>query len=124
MTRAAKPRTDPPITSPGWRAWAGLFGGAVGWALHHQVGSTSNFARCPIADGRLDLVVGLASLMIVLLSGWLSWTAWRRGGGETLASHEADGRFLPAVSIMAAGLFALTIVTQMVAGLIVPACWR
>jgi TRAP-type C4-dicarboxylate transport system permease small subunit len=115
---------DPPITSPRWRAWAGLFGGAAGWALHHQIGSTSNFARCPFADGRLDLAVGVLALAIVLASGWLSWTAWRGAGGRATDSQEAAGRFVPAVSMMAAGLFLLTILTQMIAGLIVPACWR
>lgn len=117
-------RPSPPITSPRWRAWAGLFGGAAGWALHHQVGSTSNFARCPTADGWLDTGVGLLACVIVVASGWLSWNAWRRGGGTGAASHEADGRFLPAVSMMAAALFLLAVLTQMTAGLIIPACWR
>lgn len=124
MTQGSEPGEDPPITSPRWRAWAGLFGGAAGWALHHQVGSASNFARCTVADGRLALATGLLAAAIVLVSGWLSWTVWRRGGGGYSTSDEAAGRFLSAVSLMAAALFLLTILTQVVAGLIVPACWR
>jgi hypothetical protein len=124
VTQDSESREDPPITSPRWRAWAGLFGGAAGWALHHQVGSASNFARCTVADGRLDLATGLLAAAIVVVSGWLSWAAWRSGGGRSPTSHEAAGRFLPAVSLMAAALFLLTILTQVVAGLIVPACWR
>jgi hypothetical protein len=124
VTQGSEPHEDPPITSPRWRAWAGLFGGAAGWALHHQVGSTSNFARCTVADGRLVLAVGVLAAAIVLVGGWLSWTAWRRGGGKPSTSHETAGRFLPAVSLMAAALFLLTILTQVVAGVIVPACWR
>jgi hypothetical protein len=117
-------RPSPPILSPPWRAWAGLFGGAGGWALHHQLGSTSNFARCPAADGGLDFAVGLVACLFVLISGWLSWTAWRRAGGATDAAEESAGRFVPAISLMAAALFLLTILVQMAAGLIVPACWR
>jgi hypothetical protein len=124
VTRRPDLPEDPPITSPGWRAWAGLFGGAAVWALHHQLGSAGNFARCSIADARVDLTVGALAMALVALSGWLSWTAWRKAGGREDASHEPAGRLLAAVSMMASALFMLAIITQMIAGLIVPACWR
>lgn len=113
-----------PIPSPSWRAWAGLFGGAIGWALHHQVVSSGNFARCPTMNGLADLGVGLVSMLIIAAGAFLSWTAWRRASGAPETSHEAVGRFVPALSLMAAGLFALTVAVQVGAGLIVPACWR
>jgi hypothetical protein len=84
-------RTDPPITSPPWRAWAGLFGGFAGWALHHQIGSSSNFARCSTANGWLVIAVGLVACLIIVASGALSWTAWRRGGGEATAATRRPG---------------------------------
>jgi hypothetical protein len=124
VTRVPSSRTDPPITSPPWRAWAGLFGGFAGWALHHQIGSSSNFARCSTANGWLVIAVGLVACLIIVASGALSWTAWRGGGGAGDSSHEAAGRFVPAVSLMAAALFLLTVLVQMTAALIVPACWR
>jgi len=113
-----------PIPSPSWRAWAGLFAGAVGWALHHQTVSTGNFARCPTMNGWADLAMGLVSMAIILAGGLLSWTAWRRAGGTPETSQEASGRFAPALSLMAAALFLLTVIVQVGAGLIVPACWR
>jgi hypothetical protein len=116
--------SQPPITSPSWRAWAGLVGGAAGWFLHHQTISTGNFAQCPTMNGWADLGIGLVSMVIIVVGGGLSWTAWRRGGGAFEASHEANGRFVPALSLMAAALFLLTVAVQVIAGLIVPACWR
>jgi len=113
-----------PITSPSWRAWAGLVAGPVGWSLHHQIVSNGNFAQCPRMNGLADLGLGLAALLIILAGGFLSWTAWRRAAGDLETSHEADGRFIPALSLMAAGLFLLTVIVQIGAGLIVPACWR
>jgi hypothetical protein len=116
--------SPPPVTSPSWRAWAGLAGGAAGWFLHHQSVSTGNFARCPTMNGWADLGFGLVSMLIIVAGGVLSWTAWRRGGGELEVSHEPNGRFIPALSLMAAALFLLTVAVQVAAGLIVPACWR
>jgi hypothetical protein len=124
VTRAQSPREDPPITAPRWPAWGGLFGGFGGWALHHQIGSSGNFARCSTANGGLVIAVGLAACAIIIVSGALSWTAWRRAGGEASSSHEAAGRLVPAVSLTAAALFLLTVLVQMTAALIVPACWR
>jgi len=113
-----------PVASPSWRAWAGLVAGAVGWGLHHQSVSNGNFAQCPRMNGLADLGIGLVAALIIVVGGALSWTAWRRAGGSPAASHEADGRFIPALSLMAAALFLLTVLVQIGAGLIVPACWR
>ncbi|MBO9560264.1 MAG: hypothetical protein J7515_16970 [Caulobacter sp.] len=113
-----------PIASPSWRAWAGLWAGAIGWSLHHQTMSNGNFARCPTMNGLTDLGVGTVAIVIILAGGFLSWTAWRRASGGPETSHEASGRFIPALSLMAAGLFLLTVLVQIGAGLIVPACWR
>lgn len=113
-----------PLTSPTWRAWAGLVGGAIGWTLHHQIVSNGNFAQCPKVNGVADLAVGLVSIAIILIGGFLSWTAWRRASGALQTSHEPDGRFIPALSLMGAGLTLLTVLVQIGAGLIVPACWR
>jgi hypothetical protein len=124
VTRDQPSQDDPPITSPSWRAWAGLFGGFAGWAFHHQVGSSGNFARCSTANGWLAIAIGLVACVIIVASGALSWTAWRRSGGGGASSHEAAGRFVPAISLMAAALFLLTVLVQMTAALIVPACWR
>lgn len=114
----------PPLITAGWRAWAGLFLGAAGWALHHQSGSNGNFSRCMAWNGWADAGMGLVEALVVLTGGWLSWTAWRRAGGEPETGHEASGRFVPAISLMAAALFLLTILIQMAAGLILPSCWR
>lgn len=75
-------------------------------------------------NGVADLALGLVSIAIILTGGFLSWTAWRRASGGPETSHEPDGRFIPALSLMGAGLTLLTVIVQIVAGLIVPTCWR
>lgn len=113
-----------PIASPSWRAWAGLVAGPIGWALHHQAVSNGNFAQCPRMNGLADLALGLVAIAAIMAGGILSWTAWRQASGGLETSHEPAGRFIPALSLMAAGLFLLTVIVQIGAGLIVPACWR
>jgi hypothetical protein len=58
----------------------------VGWALHHQIGSSGNFARCSTANGWLVIAVGLVACLIIVTSGALSWTAWRRAAAKARAA--------------------------------------
>jgi len=110
--------------SPDWRSWAGLIVGPVAWALHHQGGSNFNYADCRAWDGTAVVLTGVLALAAVLGAGGLSLSAWRRGGGAAGASHDPPGRFVAGLSLMSAALFALTILIQMAAGLLVPACMR
>jgi hypothetical protein len=96
--------------------WSGAIAGALGWSLSHQVASNSIFDDCTASGGGLVLLAGAAALLLTILGGILSLTAWRGG-----AAGEA-GRFIGLLSAMLALLAGIAILLQSVAGLILPAC--
>ncbi|MGA0607171.1 hypothetical protein ACO2Q0_14350 [Phenylobacterium sp. VNQ135] len=115
--------TTPAPQSPRWPAWMGLVLGAVAWALHHQIGSNVTYADCKI--GLIAAVgAGVPALGLATLGTLISLRAWRRAGGAPHESQEAPARFIAALSVGAGALFVLTILVQLGAGLVVPACAR
>jgi hypothetical protein len=114
---------SPTHTPLRWRAWAGLVAAPLAWALHHQIGSDANFTDCDRGDGGVAIAVGLAALVLSLLGGALSLSAWRRAGQAEGPGLGSD-RFIAALSLLACALFSLTITVQIMAGVILPACFR
>lgn len=115
--------TTPAPQSPRWPAWMGLVLGGLAWALHHQIGSNVTYADCNL--GLIaTLAAGLVALAVAVLGTFISLRAWRRAGGAPHESQEAPARFVAALSVGGGALFALTILVQLGAGLVVPACAR
>ncbi|MDB5451933.1 MAG: hypothetical protein JWO33_511 [Caulobacteraceae bacterium] len=103
-----------------WRAWAGLVAAPAAWASHHQLGSDLNFSDCQSGDGGVAIAIGVAALAVAVTGGWLSWSAWRTSGGPA----DTPGRLVASLSLMASALFSMVIGIQMLAAVIVPACFR
>jgi hypothetical protein len=114
---------------------AGLVAGPGAWALSTQL----NYALAPIACRYTTLVVGLPAAALVCLAvagGILSWPAWQRhsqaprSGGAGMAAKiftEEDGRahkFVAALGVLSAALFALVIVMQGTSALVLNGCMR
>jgi hypothetical protein len=102
--------------------WAGLFLGALAWAVHHQAGSDAVYWDCrlggPLLTGGLGLVCGL----VAAGGGLASWMS-RQAPPSAHGRPETRG-FAAMVSVMGAGVFLLAIVTQALAGFIIPGCQR
>jgi hypothetical protein len=114
-----------PVNLPGWRGWAGLVAAPSAWALHHQAGSDLNYFDCRGGgDTTVLLLIGLAALAIAVVGTWLSFAAWRAAGGGPDHRSELSARFIPALGVMAGGLFSLTILVQIGAVVVLPACFR
>ncbi|MDB5423612.1 MAG: hypothetical protein JWQ29_1028 [Phenylobacterium sp.] len=110
-------------TSARLRAVAGLIAAPAAWAVHHQLGADLNFADCHRGDGAVAMAVGAAALAVALVGGFLSWPVWRdRGGLE--GPPGAANRFIAALSLLTSGLFSLTIAVQIMAAIVLPACFR
>jgi hypothetical protein len=98
--------------------WAGLLGGGFGWFLTQQVGSNQIFDNCGSADPLFVLFIGLAGLVMAGGGAWLALPVWRGPG----AAHGAR-RFIAITGIGMAALFALAIILQTAASLIIPRCF-
>jgi hypothetical protein len=106
-----------------WRTWAGLATPPCAWLVHHQVGSELNFADCGIGNGVLALAVGVIACGLSLLGLAWSFAAWRSAGrADTVRNPVAQ--FMAALGLLLGGLLTLTILMQIAASLIVPACFR
>ena len=105
-------------------SWGGLLAGPTAWAVSTQ----HNYVLVPWPCAHSMRIVpalsfGLAA--IALLGGVLSWRAGRMGGAAFKPEREAGTeRFVARLGMLAAGLFALVILMQGSAGLIIDGCSR
>jgi hypothetical protein len=103
-------------------SWAGLFAAPIAWAISTQL----NYMLAPWGCEHHLQLVPLAALVLAILaifSGVLSWRAFRSGGAalERERSLRAE-RFVAMIGLLAAALFALVIVMQGAAALVLTGC--
>jgi hypothetical protein len=108
------------LATSSFAPWTGVFAGAFAWFAHHQLGSDGNQWDCARAGGPWVIGVGLACALLAAGGGWVSWLA-RTPQGDPAAPTRAFGRI---VGMLAAATFLLTIGFQVLAGVIVPGCFR
>src|SRR3954453_3189008 len=105
-------------------SWDGLLLGPAAWAVSTQL----NYALVPwqCAQGiAITPFIAMTLALLSLLGGALSWRA-RHQGSASLKPKRAPhtGTFVPTLSLLAAVLFALVIVMQGAAALILYGCVR
>jgi hypothetical protein len=93
------------------------------WALHHQLGSNLAFAACEQSTPRTTLIVGVGALALIAWVGGIAWSAWRRKHDALGMSTEELDVFIPLLGWMAALLFGLTILVQLLANVLLPPCF-
>jgi hypothetical protein len=98
--------------------WSGLLGGAFGWFLTHQIGSTQSFDDCRNSGAVLITIIGIVGLLLAAGGGWVASLVWRDRGPSHGARH-----FIAATGGAASALFAIAIVLQTSAALIIPRCF-
>jgi hypothetical protein len=105
---------------------AGLYAGPAAWFISTQ----GNYALVPwVCASKVPAIPLLAAalLMLSLFGGFLSWRAFASAGPVPHADATGTGRphrFVAAVGIMMAVLFALVIAVQGVAGVVFNGCER
>lgn len=114
--------------SPVWlrrMSWAGLWLGAASWAISLQ----TNYALAPIVcDGRVLIVTTIAGALalVSLTGGMMSLRAARMPASAEW--HDVPGglprQFIAWVGAGSGVLFALAILNQLIASLIVNGCFR
>ncbi|MGX9179859.1 hypothetical protein [Mesorhizobium sp. BHbdii] len=105
-------------------SWGGLLSGPLAWAVSTQL----NYALVPWQCKHQVPVVLPVALLLALLSllgGALSWRAKRQGGAAFKPERtRSTERFVADLSMLAALLFALVIIMQGSAALILDECLR
>jgi hypothetical protein len=104
----------------------GLLVGASAWAISTQLGYSLVSRNCDLAGGVVPLIAAICLAMAVT-GGALSLPAWsaderqivRAGGGDA-----RPRRFFAVITVLTALVFALAILLQGVASLIVSGCQR
>jgi hypothetical protein len=105
---------------------AGLFAGPVAWALSTQ----ANYALVPWTCAHQIRVIPVLALVLALVSlagGFLSWQAYRTSSITPATDSTGGGRphrFVAAMGIGIACLFALAILVHGTAGLVFHGCER
>jgi hypothetical protein len=106
-------------------SWGGLFAGPFAWAVSTQLNYVLAPWQCTHGIRMVVPAAALALALFALLGGALSWRAWRRGGAAFKPGREAGTeRFVATIGMMAAGLFALVVLMQGTAGLVLDGCVR
>lgn len=105
-------------------SWAGLAVAPAAWAMSTQL----NYALVPLqCAGQWSAIPAISLLLalLALLGGRWSWQAWLRGGASSKEERTVDTeRFVAAVAVLLSALFALTILMQMAASLVLDSCMR
>ncbi|WP_340315455.1 hypothetical protein [Rhizorhabdus argentea] len=96
--------------------WSGMIGAGLGWVLSDQFGSNFTFDHCEAAHPVLMLVVGAIGLAIAVIGAVWSLPVWRD-------EPPSGRRFVAALGVGMAALFAVAIILQTVASLIIPRCF-
>jgi hypothetical protein len=109
-----------PLRNAAVAPWAGLFLGALGWFLHHQMGSSANYYDCRVAGTALVVGSGLVCGFIVAAGALISWSA----SDAPLSQPHRNRSFARIIGISSAAMFLLAIGLQTLAGALVPACHR
>jgi hypothetical protein len=105
---------------------AGLIAAPGAWAVSTQL----NYALAPLACRYTTFIVAVPAAMLVLLAlagGALSWPAWRPAWITDDLFREEEGRaqkFVAGLGVLSAWLFALVILMQGVAGLLLDGCMK
>ncbi|MDB5437935.1 MAG: hypothetical protein JWM33_362 [Caulobacteraceae bacterium] len=102
--------------------WSGLFAGALGWVLDHQIGAHGLEWNCQTNGPAPNLMLGAACSALVALGMWVAWAS--RSDSDLAAGRPEVRRLGVPISLAAGAIFLLAIAFQTVAGLIIPACQR
>ena len=101
----------------GFRPWAGLALGTIGYFFAHQLGGDSTFQDCRIGSPvivTIGMLVGLASIGLGALASW-----------RVYAADEGPARRIVAiVGLLADVLFSIGIILPFIAAMVIPRCWQ
>ena len=90
-------------------------------AINHQGIADLVYFHCDAGNPATVVVVGVATLVVAWAGALIAWRS-RRSDAED--PDRRTRRFITLVGILMAGLYSVAIVFQILAGLIIPVCFR
>jgi hypothetical protein len=99
---------------------AGLLAGPLLWSVNTEAGQILPYADCR-SSIHFAAILSLISVALALGSGWVSWRARTAG---PVAWSERTLRFVAVLSCLTALIFALALLLQGAAGLVLTGCER
>jgi hypothetical protein len=97
-------------------SWSGLVLGALGWAISGQWGAFRVNDACLQAWTFETAALGIIGLIVTAAGAWLSYACDRR-------AEMPAARFVARFSVASAAIFAIAILFQTAATLIIPRCF-
>lgn len=120
--------SDNPAHGKELALWAGVLAPAAIWGLHLQVGYAMAPLQCRIGSHWPLLLLTVVAVVLALIGSLLSYRQWRRAGGGSPDDIEggiiARRRFLGALGVIVALLFAIVIVAQGLTLFFFEPCWN
>ncbi len=106
---------------PRHRLWTALAGPALAWFVSQQLGGQMARLACHAAGSALGPLASALALVVCAVAAALAWPFASAAGEDRRARADA---FLAGLALGGAAVFALAIVFQSLATLIVPSCAR
>ena len=125
-TRAeVAPRERPPVSD--LALWTSVLAGPVVFLVNMEVNYVMTSWACDSGNTWALHVAHLIALVIVVAAGLLGLTLWRRSGPhwpDAAGGSEARSRMLAAVGTLGCALFAVSIVAEWIAVMVLGSCLR
>ncbi len=101
--------------------WAGWISSGLALLINHQGIADLVYFHCEAANPVSTVVVGVASLALAWSGAIFAWRSRTSGADDPDRRTRA---FITLVGLLMTALYSVAIVFQMLAGLIIPVCFR
>jgi hypothetical protein len=100
--------------------WSALIAGMAAQALHQNFLADVLRYDCTVGNPVTGVITGALALLLIAAGSWISWSSVR--DVHVAGPHEATRRFIARLSLMVGALFAIGVLWQVLATMLVPAC--
>ncbi len=101
--------------------WTGWVSSGLAVVINHQGIADTVYFRCDVGNPATVVVVGVATLALAWAGALI---AWRSRSSDAEDPDRRTRKFITLVGLLMAALYSVAIVFQILAGLIIPVCFR
>lgn len=101
--------------------WTGWVSSGLAVVINHQGIADTVYFRCEAGNPVTVVVLGAATLVLAWAGALIGWRSRR---SDTEDPDRRTRRFISLVGLLMAALYSVAILFQILAGLIIPVCFR